>query len=617
MNISTRTLTIAIVGAMLAGGRIDAHFTSQFNSLTSYWFRVYHVPDLDQIRDDLVEDGREYCVPTSGIDWVGYFANHGASVMPGPANWEAQANYNLGTFVIASMSDCTYMCTDTDGDGTTVTDSVNGLRTWLGNAWVVSAWLRNQNSSPSFGLMATQALNGGYLIPGIGWYHPGNPCLDRDGGHAFAVTGMVRGDDLMIMYIHDPATPQIVDSYQSPFTTESYVCVPEQRNPDCGEPGWQTREMYRVVGLTRDDGSKLGYIDYVRAIFPQFALADRGPGEMTYVALDLHGGIQPLRVFMSANGQPILDAEPSVDLGRSIVITGTPEPGSPRELWIHTPGFERWEQVFIEGEAFSDVAVGRHGEAYVVDGGLRLICFGVDTREVEAEVDLPAFAEAVTYDDVSDEVVLLSTGEHVIMRYARGLEGPPALQFFDDLPVGEDASLAWDPTDGALWSIVDGDSFVYRITGGAGPLVVEAIDLPGVVAPQAIDVSDLGRLFVSDEGVIKEFVQADRKYQSPADPFFAGREAGRVLAVARSRTNYEPDLVDDSWFDQIPSEFAEGVPDCRADVDGDGLVSVTDLLLLLAAWGTADPFADMAPDGGDLNVDVLDLLELLAAWGPC
>ena len=53
---------------------------------------------------------------------------------------------------------------------------------------------------------------------------------------------------------------------------------------------------------------------------------------------------------------------------------------------------------------------------------------------------------------------------------------------------------------------------------------------------------------------------------------------------------------------------------CPADINGDDVVDVLDLLLMLAAWGNAGGPADVNGDG---IVDVLDLLEILAAWGPC
>ena len=53
--------------------------------------------------------------------------------------------------------------------------------------------------------------------------------------------------------------------------------------------------------------------------------------------------------------------------------------------------------------------------------------------------------------------------------------------------------------------------------------------------------------------------------------------------------------------------------DCPADITGDALVDVLDLLEVLSQWGGSGT-ADITGDG---LVDVLDLLEVLGAWGPC
>ena len=54
---------------------------------------------------------------------------------------------------------------------------------------------------------------------------------------------------------------------------------------------------------------------------------------------------------------------------------------------------------------------------------------------------------------------------------------------------------------------------------------------------------------------------------------------------------------------------------CVADTNSDGIVNVTDLLALLAAWGP-NP-GHVADFNGDDIVNVTDLLALLAAWGAC
>jgi plastocyanin len=52
------------------------------------------------------------------------------------------------------------------------------------------------------------------------------------------------------------------------------------------------------------------------------------------------------------------------------------------------------------------------------------------------------------------------------------------------------------------------------------------------------------------------------------------------------------------------------------DLNGDGVVDVSDLLILLAAWGPCPQSGDCIADlNGDGAVDVSDLLILLANWG--
>jgi hypothetical protein len=70
-----------------------------------------------------------------------------------------------------------------------------------------------------------------------------------------------------------------------------------------------------------------------------------------------------------------------------------------------------------------------------------------------------------------------------------------------------------------------------------------------------------------------------------------------------------------------PDTNTNGIPDeCedRGDFDGDGLVSTSDLLLLLSMWGQCpDPPAECPADlDGDGFVSTADLLTLLANWGP-
>ena len=53
---------------------------------------------------------------------------------------------------------------------------------------------------------------------------------------------------------------------------------------------------------------------------------------------------------------------------------------------------------------------------------------------------------------------------------------------------------------------------------------------------------------------------------------------------------------------------------CLGDINNDGMVNVSDLLAIIAAWGTNDPDTDL--DGNGV-VAVGDLLAAIANWGNC
>lgn len=68
----------------------------------------------------------------------------------------------------------------------------------------------------------------------------------------------------------------------------------------------------------------------------------------------------------------------------------------------------------------------------------------------------------------------------------------------------------------------------------------------------------------------------------------------------------------------IPTNTLAGL--CVGDLDQDGVVGVPDLVLLVGAWGTVAPWADIEPSlsGGYTGVpDVLDLCGIMYRWGEC
>jgi hypothetical protein len=65
----------------------------------------------------------------------------------------------------------------------------------------------------------------------------------------------------------------------------------------------------------------------------------------------------------------------------------------------------------------------------------------------------------------------------------------------------------------------------------------------------------------------------------------------------------------------VTLEYITGAPDCTADVTGDGMVDLDDLLTVIMDWGcTGICQGDV---NGDNVVDVVDLADLIREWGDC
>ncbi|MEE8156173.1 MAG: FG-GAP-like repeat-containing protein, partial [Phycisphaerales bacterium] len=76
------------------------------------------------------------------------------------------------------------------------------------------------------------------------------------------------------------------------------------------------------------------------------------------------------------------------------------------------------------------------------------------------------------------------------------------------------------------------------------------------------------------------------------------------------------DLVAPNFAADSVSVLLNRCADIQGDLDGDGSVGASDLLILLVNWGRCGNCDDCPADlNGDCNVGAADLLILLANWG--
>jgi len=75
-----------------------------------------------------------------------------------------------------------------------------------------------------------------------------------------------------------------------------------------------------------------------------------------------------------------------------------------------------------------------------------------------------------------------------------------------------------------------------------------------------------------------------------------------------------PDQIIGDWTDNGGNLVADECPLECPDINGDGYVDVSDLLVVIDQWGATKSLADLNFDG---IVDVTDLLIVVGNWGPC
>jgi len=74
-----------------------------------------------------------------------------------------------------------------------------------------------------------------------------------------------------------------------------------------------------------------------------------------------------------------------------------------------------------------------------------------------------------------------------------------------------------------------------------------------------------------------------------------------------------PNQIVGPWTDGGGNTIVDECPECP-DINGDDIVDVSDLLIVIGYWGSTDSPADVNDDG---IVNVSDLLLIISNWGPC
>ncbi|HMN95598.1 MAG TPA: hypothetical protein PKC43_05170 [Phycisphaerales bacterium] len=625
--LGSRVTAIALAGvaaalALAPAPTASANITIAYTNASNYTYKVTKVPDFDQRRTGLANNGNNHCVPTSAVNWMAYIANHGyPNLAPGQGWWQQASLYNAATTSILAMG--TFMGTS-GSSGTGLDGAVNGMKSWLnaspyGGLFVVIGVNDSAFSWTNFDQLAQQALLKRLVMPRVGWYNTaGFPTINRTGGHLVSMTRALRSGTSRTLGIHDPASDDGNLNAQGTFSREDYAA--QLHNVVVGGV---PRQMTKLVNY----GS--GYIDGYRAIIPIFGLTT----SPNLLSLQLHAplaiGSNPGSTTSFPVGTTIHDMALSSDLLSTIVLTKQGQgPDTTSTLTSYSLATGASAHLYSNFSNFLGIVVGRKGPIYAISATTLRRINPLNPDSVQS-VTPPGSPAALTYDEATDQVVLLDTNTKRLYRYAEelfvgGAPAPPTIvQLPANLVFAGTPVLAVNPLTGRTWYATSGNDKIFEVVEAAGlPASVNPVLLPGVGSIQSLQFDDLGRIYICD-GSVKVFTPPVGGGGGTATPLpagaspFAGMAASKFFRVATSRHNYDPATMNVPAQQDIvlPTQFTASIPDCFADLNGDGVVNGADVGALLSAWGTAG-FSD-----ADLNHDGIvngsDLGLLLSLWGNC
>ncbi len=623
------TASVAAAFASLASAVACADITiHDYVSSGNYHYRVTHMPDLDQIRDDccaggLGNDGKMYCVPTGTFNLFAYAANHGFSfIEPGAHNWQSNANYTLASSWIGTLG--ILMGTDPiDGTGSGWALGTNAFVATSAPFMTASFYYLSDDYTPRAFRMAKKGTQGGIIAFVYGRYsvigsYQGKPLVQRSGGHCVTLNESIADANGVRIRYRDPADVP-VNTFQDPFATKEVTATAVDLAFQ-SDPSWV--RTVTAIAYPSSDG-KYRVIDGYLVVKPILLMSFSNTGgsfmldKIAPLALEgLGGGSLNLNSLGPIFG--VSDLLVDADGEDAIAIVNTSAVAAITQLRrIDTA---TGEQTPLGGfNTLKRFTVGRDGLIYAHDGA-KVYCLKPDGTLGNATSSIPT-PTALAYDDLKDEIIVYSMPQKKITRLNKSLQVVDTWTIPTNFELAGDGSVTVNPFDGSVWFDSDAGDVLYRAVQltDSKAAIFSTIPVSGLVDPKGLSAGDDGTVYVSTPTGLKPVkLLATGGYGiDTTNPFFNKPVAGRV-SMLRSRTNFDPALhTGPAWNNILPEDLLPigvEVQDCVSDLDGDNQTGPADLARLLGNWGATSGIADIDQDG---IVGQADLALLLGAWGPC
>lgn len=492
-------------------------------------FQVFGIPDLDQRRAGLANNGNMYCVPTATVNSMYYMSNHG---LPGLVNGSSSPyDYANATSNISSMG----MYMQTDGVKGTGGGFVNGVVNWLDDHSnhmfvIIDYWYGKGAAISTDTMRSWLKFNASPVLVNWGYFSQDPVTLQfkRTGGHEVTLSGI--GTDTTgqrHVYNSDPATNENPNDLwaQSPFTIRDDRVTPYWAN-------FQGK-LATLPRMQSSSGYTNTFLDGFTVIRPIWLLTN---------VIDSNTKI---RLHMPAKLTATdVASELSLALTSGLADIAM-DPAAPSAAYLQTGANGIFHLDLATGESAQVASMdrptrlvwgGEERNLYVLGGGgITLSSFDADGRPLSTINSRVAF-DAMAWDPQHERLVLVSRAAARLYYYDANLRYLGS----DVLPTLEGTgrlTLSIDGASGEMWAHADGSLYVTAMgTDTAGTFYSRRVRLQTTASPKGLFVQERGYLFVSEGGYLREYLLDGTASRRTA---FAGLPSNGVMTMPRTFSNYD------------------------------------------------------------------------------
>ena len=552
-----------------------------YNSEGDFGYDIQSMPDLDQKRNGLDNDGCMYCVPTATMNLFGYAANFGyPGLLPGPGFWEGTSGHTTITNYLGVLG--TTMETDGD-DGTDFAPMVEGANSWIiGQELMISANARKSGSWPTIDDITELAVNGGIVAFCYGRYDwqlvAGRPFLtNRDGGHcvtlklAFADNGQLEGPRLV--HYRNPSTNDSDQNSNSNYSSTN-ASVSENLEIATSMLDGGTTIEYVVTALNAPTTGQYRIIDSYLALFPNGGAGFTGVQLNTAFVTGGLGFVQDqLPVpFGPPPGHTIISViQHPLSMG---TLALTVAPRSPVQLF-ETRHSGRFNHLIDLPEQTKGLVAGPGSTFFIIlpDNILVSSYQSSGSAGLLKPVDFVTYSGAIwstaAYDPDNETLEMIGStnnGPVLLRKRVNDSSAPIELAI---VGTGNADFMTSAIHDGKLFGILfDGRVVTLDLNSldaDDGTIGFSEITLPLVVSPIAIDFDSNGRMYVSDQqqGLLEFVEDMQGNWVFPKQSNFAGQfQPGSRFVAFKNQTNIKRgELNENEWNNILPKDLIPLGPD--------------------------------------------------------